>query len=438
MALSRSALAAGQVIVLRLEKIVALPELGVFLDGDQVDRAHAVEPLPQRLDLRLDLLPVGLVERRQVRLRRLPLLADPGLARLRLRLSLGLIAAPPASAGGFAGSAAAPAGSAAGPRSSASSSSSRSSGLRSGGSSSACQSSRFQSTAARSPWNSRCTSSVRNWARERFSASLISIRLSSSCAASVSARRPCCPASIAPICRSISTSSPRIFSTDCWATSSVRAISAARRERRPPPPARVRRSARSRPRPPAGAGPAVRRSARAAVPSRPGRGRAPRPSGGARRVRGGPGRAPPSSGRGRRAAPRSGSRPRTIACFSAATLPSASASAACARTRRCSASARACSVRPVRAPCARSRPATSSRGALGVARLGLDRRHLLRGGQHVLALLLQRRFGRGQRRAQLVDAACAARRAAFWSRASSRAVSRRSISRCTMPPAGFF
>ena len=42
-------------------------------------------------------------------------------------------------------------------------------------------------------------------------------------------------------------------------------------------------------------------------------------------------------------------------------------------------------------------------GLVGVARLGLHGGHLLRGGEHVLAVLLEAGFGRGQRRAELVD-----------------------------------
>ena len=58
---------------LRQQKVVALLQLRVFFDGDEVDRTHAVEPLPERIRLRLGCGPVRRFERRQILLRRLAL-----------------------------------------------------------------------------------------------------------------------------------------------------------------------------------------------------------------------------------------------------------------------------------------------------------------------------------------------------------------------------
>src|ERR1017187_6922386 len=59
----------GEVLALVLQEVVALLELRVLLDGHQVDGAHGPHPLPQRVHLGPDRLPVRRLERREVGLR---------------------------------------------------------------------------------------------------------------------------------------------------------------------------------------------------------------------------------------------------------------------------------------------------------------------------------------------------------------------------------
>ena len=53
-----------QIVVLRGEELVALLGFFVFLDGDEIDRPHFIDPLLQRADLFADRVPIG---RRAVR-----------------------------------------------------------------------------------------------------------------------------------------------------------------------------------------------------------------------------------------------------------------------------------------------------------------------------------------------------------------------------------
>ena len=67
---------AGEIVALRFEKIVALLEIGVFLDGHEVHRAHADEALAERVDLGLDRIPKRGFQRLEVILGRLRLLPN--------------------------------------------------------------------------------------------------------------------------------------------------------------------------------------------------------------------------------------------------------------------------------------------------------------------------------------------------------------------------
>src|ERR1019366_6056034 len=60
----------AQVVALRPQEVVALLELRVLLDGDEVDGPHAAHLLAQGVDLRLDRVPVGGLERGEVGLAR--------------------------------------------------------------------------------------------------------------------------------------------------------------------------------------------------------------------------------------------------------------------------------------------------------------------------------------------------------------------------------
>ena len=77
------ALVAARHLAERAQELVALLQLGVFLDGHEIDRAHGAEALTQRVHLRLHLFPIGRVERLQVILGGLALVFLP-LPALRL------------------------------------------------------------------------------------------------------------------------------------------------------------------------------------------------------------------------------------------------------------------------------------------------------------------------------------------------------------------